>query len=54
MTAGGYGAAPELLGMPPEPDLVDAAVEESLRFNSPVHSTALRLAPEPLDIGGPG
>lgn len=35
-----------------EPDLIDAAVEESLRFNSPVHSTAFRFATEPLDIGG--
>ncbi|WP_020137237.1 cytochrome P450 family protein [Streptomyces sp. 351MFTsu5.1] len=35
-----------------EPDLIDAAVEESLRFNSPVHSTAFRFAAEPLDIGG--
>lgn len=35
-----------------EPDLTDAAVEESLRFNSPVHSTAFRFAAEPLDIGG--
>ncbi|MFF7052811.1 cytochrome P450 [Streptomyces griseorubiginosus] len=35
-----------------EPGLIDAAVEESLRFNSPVHSTAFRFAAEPLDIGG--
>ena len=35
-----------------EPDLIDAAVEESLRFNSPVHSTAFRFATESLDIGG--
>ncbi|MEU0408362.1 cytochrome P450 [Streptomyces griseorubiginosus] len=35
-----------------EPDLTDVAVEESLRFNSPVHSTAFRFATEPLDIGG--
>ncbi|WP_330268505.1 cytochrome P450 [Streptomyces griseorubiginosus] len=35
-----------------EPDLTDIAVEESLRFNSPVHSTAFRFATEPLDLGG--
>jgi len=35
-----------------EPDLTDAAVEESLRYNSPVHSTAFRFAAEPLDVGG--
>ncbi|NEB00967.1 cytochrome P450 [Streptomyces sp. SID13726] len=35
-----------------EPDLTEAAVEESLRYNSPVHATAFRFAAEPLDIGG--
>ncbi|MEU6357462.1 cytochrome P450 [Streptomyces sp. NPDC047072] len=34
------------------PDLVDAAVEESLPLNSPVHATAFRFAAEPLDIAG--
>ncbi|MFF4029927.1 cytochrome P450 [Streptomyces sviceus] len=35
-----------------EPDLTGPAVEESLRYNSPVHATAFRFAAEPLDIGG--
>ncbi|MDH6448029.1 MULTISPECIES: cytochrome P450 [unclassified Streptomyces] len=35
-----------------EPDLTAPAVEESLRYNSPVHATAFRFAAEPLDIGG--
>ncbi|WP_118082837.1 cytochrome P450 [Streptomyces sp. CC0208] len=35
-----------------EPDLTGPAVEESLRYNSPVHATAFRFAAEPLDIDG--
>ncbi|MGC0342816.1 cytochrome P450 family protein [Streptomyces sp. SLBN-8D4] len=35
-----------------DPDLTGPAVEESLRYNSPVHATAFRFAAEPLDIGG--
>ncbi|MET7692947.1 cytochrome P450 [Streptomyces sp. NPDC005483] len=35
-----------------EPDLTGQAVEESLRYNSPVHATVFRFAAEPLDIGG--
>ncbi|MEU9166231.1 cytochrome P450 [Streptomyces sp. NPDC048420] len=35
-----------------EPDLAEAAVEESLRYNSPVHATAFRFAAEPLDLDG--
>ncbi|MCD9876830.1 cytochrome P450 family protein [Streptomyces guryensis] len=32
--------------------LTSAAVEESLRYNSPVHATAFRFAAEPLDLAG--
>ncbi|MCX5247559.1 cytochrome P450 [Streptomyces sp. NBC_00201] len=32
--------------------LVPAAVEESLRYNSPVHSATFRFAAEPLDLAG--
>lgn len=35
-----------------DPDLTGAAIEESLRFNSPVHSAAFRFAAEPLDLAG--
>lgn len=35
-----------------DPALTEAAVEESLRYNSPVHATAFRFATQPLDIGG--
>ncbi|MCT9075091.1 cytochrome P450 family protein [Streptomyces fulvoviolaceus] len=35
-----------------EPDLTGAAVEESLRFNSPVHATAFRFAAEPVNLAG--
>ncbi|MCI3274865.1 cytochrome P450 family protein [Streptomyces cylindrosporus] len=35
-----------------DPDLVPAAVEESLRHNTPVHATAFRFAAEPLDLVG--
>ncbi|GAA2503048.1 cytochrome P450 [Streptomyces longisporus] len=35
-----------------DPSLVPAAVEESLRYHSPVHSTAFRFAAEPLDLAG--
>ncbi|WP_330327062.1 cytochrome P450 family protein [Streptomyces pseudovenezuelae] len=34
------------------PDLTGPAVEESLRYHSPVHATAFRFAAEPLDIDG--
>ncbi|MEU1350372.1 cytochrome P450 [Streptomyces sp. NPDC005795] len=32
--------------------LVPAAVEEALRYNSPVHASAFRFAAEPLDLAG--
>ncbi|MEV0642546.1 cytochrome P450 [Streptomyces sp. NPDC050619] len=35
-----------------DPDLTPAAVEESLRYNSPVHATAFRFAAAPLDLAG--
>ncbi|MFF1276114.1 cytochrome P450 [Streptomyces marokkonensis] len=35
-----------------DPDLTGAAVEESLRFNSPVHAGAFRFAAEPLELAG--
>lgn len=35
-----------------DPALTGAAVEESLRFNSPVHASAFRFAAEPLDLAG--
>jgi cytochrome P450 len=35
-----------------DPDLTGPAVEEALRYNSPVHATAFRFAAEPLDIDG--
>ncbi|MFG3319544.1 cytochrome P450 [Streptomyces sp. NPDC048171] len=35
-----------------EPDLAGRAVEESLRFNSPVHASAFRFAAEPLELAG--
>lgn len=35
-----------------DPDLTGSAVEESLRYNSPVHATAFRFAAEPLDLAG--
>ena len=35
-----------------DPSLIPAAVEESLRYNAPVHSTAFRFAAEPLDLAG--
>ncbi|MFG2323916.1 cytochrome P450 [Streptomyces sp. NPDC048568] len=35
-----------------EPDLAGGAVEESLRFNSPVHASAFRFAAEPLELAG--
>jgi len=35
-----------------DPGLAEGAVEESLRFNSPVHSAAFRFAAEPLDLAG--
>ncbi|MEU5523826.1 cytochrome P450 [Streptomyces sp. NPDC047860] len=35
-----------------DPDLAGAAIEESLRFNSPVHSSAFRFAAEPLELAG--
>jgi cytochrome P450 len=35
-----------------EPELVGAAVEESLRHSAPVHATAFRFAAEPIDLAG--
>jgi cytochrome P450 len=35
-----------------DPSLMPAAVEEFLRYNPPVHHTTLRMATEPLEIGG--
>ncbi|WP_433887565.1 cytochrome P450 family protein [Streptomyces sp. CA-111067] len=35
-----------------DPALIEGAVEESLRFNSPVAAAAFRFAAEPLEIGG--
>ncbi|MPY63397.1 cytochrome P450 family protein [Streptomyces spongiae] len=35
-----------------DPGLVAATVEESLRYNSPVHATAFRFAAEALDLAG--
>ncbi|MFE5397524.1 cytochrome P450 [Streptomyces sp. NPDC056568] len=35
-----------------DPGLTEDAVEESLRFHSPVHSAAYRFAAEPLDLAG--
>ncbi|MFB6554687.1 cytochrome P450 [Streptomyces sp. NPDC056405] len=35
-----------------EPELTERAVEESLRYNSPVHATAFRFAAEPLELAG--
>ncbi|MGX9882976.1 cytochrome P450 family protein [Streptomyces sp. NPDC002276] len=35
-----------------EPELVAAAVEESLRHSTPVHATAFRFAAEPVDLAG--
>ncbi|MGW7078803.1 cytochrome P450 family protein [Streptomyces sp. NPDC054871] len=35
-----------------DPGLTGGAVEESLRYNSPVHASAFRFAAEPLDLAG--
>ncbi|MEV0013233.1 cytochrome P450 family protein [Streptomyces tendae] len=35
-----------------EPELTEAAVEESLRYHSPVHASAFRFAAEPLELAG--
>ncbi|MFE1024613.1 cytochrome P450 [Streptomyces sp. NPDC058818] len=35
-----------------EPELTERAVEESLRYNSPVHATAFRFAAGPLELAG--
>ncbi|WP_210635510.1 cytochrome P450 family protein [Streptomyces sp. GESEQ-13] len=35
-----------------DPELTGAAVEESLRLNSPVHAGAFRFAAEPLELAG--
>ena len=34
------------------PELTEGAVEESLRYNSPVHAAAFRFAAEPLELAG--
>ncbi|WP_395573068.1 cytochrome P450 [Streptomyces sp. BK79] len=35
-----------------EPELTERAVEESLRYHSPVHASAFRFAAEPLELAG--
>jgi cytochrome P450 len=35
-----------------DPGLTESAVEEALRHNSPVHTTAFRFAAEPLELAG--
>ncbi|MEU3062623.1 cytochrome P450 family protein [Streptomyces subrutilus] len=35
-----------------DPALIGRAVEESLRFHTPVHASAFRFAADPLDLGG--
>ncbi|AJE83709.1 cytochrome P450 oxidoreductase [Streptomyces albus] len=35
-----------------DPALMESAVEESLRLNSPVHASAFRFAAEPLELAG--
>ncbi len=35
-----------------DPGLTGGAVEESLRYNSPVHASVIRFAAEPLDLAG--
>ncbi|MBQ0884315.1 cytochrome P450 [Streptomyces sp. RM72] len=35
-----------------EPELTESAVEESLRYHSPVHASAFRFAAEPLELAG--
>ncbi|MGW7278347.1 cytochrome P450 family protein [Streptomyces sp. NPDC054844] len=35
-----------------EPELTERAVEETLRYDSPVHTTAFRFAAEPLELAG--
>ncbi|WP_369204856.1 cytochrome P450, partial [Streptomyces sp. PU-14G] len=34
------------------PELVEGAIEESLRYHSPVHAAAFRFAAEPLELAG--
>ncbi|MGA5415229.1 cytochrome P450 family protein [Streptomyces pseudogriseolus] len=44
---------PDQLGLlRADPELTGAAVEESLRLNSPVHAGAFRFAAEPLELAG--
>ncbi|MEV5608659.1 cytochrome P450 [Streptomyces sp. NPDC052225] len=43
---------PQLARLRADPSLTAAAVEESLRLNTPVHATAFRFATEPLRLAG--
>ncbi|AJE41643.1 cytochrome P450 family protein [Streptomyces nodosus] len=46
-------AHPDQLGLlRADPTLTASAIEESLRYNSPVHATAFRFAAEPLELAG--
>ncbi|RFU85818.1 cytochrome P450 [Streptomyces triticagri] len=42
----------QLARLEADPGLTASAVEEALRYNSPVHSTAFRFAAEPLTLAG--
>ncbi|MFK4145492.1 cytochrome P450 [Streptomyces sp. NPDC004065] len=42
----------QLAAVRADPDLVDGAVEETLRYESPVENATFRFAAEPLEIGG--
>jgi len=35
-----------------DPELIDVALEELLRFDAPVHHTTFRYAREPVELGG--
>nr|WP_051127363.1 cytochrome P450 [Streptomyces sp. SID8379] len=43
---------PDQLALLADPELLPSAVEESLRYNAPVHASAFRFATEPLDLAG--
>lgn len=42
----------QLAALRADPGLVDAAIEETLRYDGPVGAAAFRFAAEPLEIGG--